>query len=224
MFRRSLIPFVALALLGVGTNAQTQTAFFPNDTTINYAVPVDALVGYTNQDDFDVSRNPSSPTVNLIEGGSIYNYLSVRNSSTVNMSEGSINGNLYTFESSIVNISGGIVASKTFAFGSSIINWSGGSINTVNVNEILLLRESSVLNVFGRGLVAILIDSSSNDSRYSLSGTLLDGTILMNKKFDISIGMGARFNLINAVPAPGSLFTALIGMVPGVLLLRRRRK
>ena len=35
---------------------------------------------------------------------------------------------------------------------------------------------------------------------------------------------GLTFDTLRVVPAPGSLITALIGIVPGVMLLRRRRK
>ncbi len=58
---------------------------------------------------------------------------------------------------------------------------------------------------------------------YALHGRLLDGTTLEGTYIETSFS--GSFNLNNtSVPAPGSLVTALIGVVPGVWLLRQRRK
>ncbi len=201
MLRRLLVSVSAFAVIGTAPMAQAQTyTFFPNDATINYAVPGYGIVGYANQGDYFNGTNPTSPTVNLITGGSV-SYLYAYTSSTVNMSGGSVGVFLYAFNSSTVNLSGGSVVRDVIAY------------------------DSSLLNIFGTGLTASLIDSGAlggGYSRYFLSGTLLDGTVLTNQNLYIQNGTGARFTLTN-VPAPGSLVTALMGIVPGVFVLRRRK-
>lgn len=260
MLRRSLLSISALALLGTGSFAQAQTTYFPSNATINYAVSGNARVGYANQADYNNRINPTSPTVNLISGGSISS-LYAYNSSSVNMSNGSgvntvqandtstvnINGGsvqvfLHAFNFSMVTISGGSVGGSLSAFNSSTVTMSGGSFlggfgdylearnnSTVtmsggNIPGNLYAVESGVLNFFGWDLVASLFNPNENGfSRYLLSGKLRDGTVLTNKDLYVQNGSNAHFTL-NNVPAPGSLMVALIGVVPGVLLLRRRRK
>jgi len=218
MLRRFFVPLVALALMGVAPFAHAQSAFFPNNATINYAIPQNAVVGYANQNDYSNGTNPTSPIIYLIEGGSIGNILIVRNSSTVNLSGGSIGGNLSAYNTSTVNISGGSVGNNLVALDSSTVNVSGSSFGN------LFAENAGVFNIFGRDLVAQLKSTNFfGSTRYSLSGTLVDGTVMSNKNLLIQNGTGARFTL-NNVPAPGSLMTALIGVIPGVLLLRRRRK
>ena len=176
-----------------------------------------------------------SSTVN-ISGGRV-NDLFAFDSNTVNVSGGYVSYNLYASGSSLLNMGGGTVGDLyPTSFGT--VNLSGGTVqrslnanmfSTVNVSGgsvdgNLYAHDSSLLNFFGHGLVASLIDPNPGGlSRYSLSGTLLDGTVWTNKNLYIANGKGARFTL-NNVPAPGSLVTALIGVVPGVMLLRRRRK
>ena len=205
MFRCSLVSIAAITLISVAPIAYAQYTFFPNDATINYAINTYSnYVGYANISDITATprKNPTSPTINFVTGGSIGGFLDAYNSSTVNVSGGSI----------------GSIGSDLHAYDSSTVNVSGGSIS-----GDLWVNGAAVLNIFGRGLVAPFVYPGGSHSVYSLSGTLLDGTIVTNKYLYIQNGSSARFTL-NNVPAPGSLVTALIGVVPGVLMLRRRRK
>ena len=214
-------------LLGVAPIAHAQTTYFPNDYTISDAVPGAAVVGFANQNDLHNRTNPTSPTVSLINGGSVL-YLLAYNSSTVNVSGGSVGGDLYAFDSSTVNVSGGSINGALDASNSSTVNLSGGS-----GGRSLFAQDSSVLNIFGHNLVAPLMDPNyilfgTSYSRYYLSGTLLDGTVLTNKALVTQNGTGAGFTLTNldnnAVPEPGSLALLVggVGVLP-LLALRRRR-
>ena len=202
----SLGTFGVSALLGTANAAHAQNTFFPNDTTINYSVNATySYVGFASQNDYNNNANPTSPTVNLINSGSISGNFIANNSSTINVSGGSIGIGLYARDSSTVNLSGG------------------------SVGGFLLADYSGVLNIFGRGLVTSLVSTNSNGgqfSLYQLSGALVDGTVLTSKDLYIQNGSSASFHLFNttATPAPSSVLVVLLGAVPLVGVLRRRRR
>ena len=294
-----LAAFSALALLSAVVSTAHAQFFFPNDDTINYTLPHNTYVGYASQNDLYNRISPTSPTFNLISGGSIAGFLEAYNSSTVNLitgasvgsvvsaydsskvniSGGSVGAGLYATSSSTVNIRGGSIRYRLEARGSSKVNISGGSIGDTlhaydysivtmsggssghslnahdssrltmsggsiigglfassfgtvdlsggSVSGELVIRDSGALNIFGRGLVALLVDPNyfGSYSLYSLSGKLLDGTVLTNKDLYIQNGTDARFTLTEVVPEPGSLalLVGCIGVLP-LLVLRRRRK
>ncbi len=254
MLRRLLVSVSALAVIGTAPMAHAQSyTHFTVDTTIDYAVPTrNAVVGYA-LGEYGYYYIPSSPTVSLVPGGSVNGSFEVYNSSTVNISGGSVGG-LDTHNSSTVNISGGSVGgldtegSETinisggvvrllYTLQSSTVNLSGGSIlgsvdatdlNTINISGgsiggSLFAFRSSVFNFYGSGLTAPLVDPNYGSfSRYSLSGTLLDGTVLTDKNLFISNNGGSAHFTLNNVPEPGAL-ALLMGIVPGVMLLRRRK-
>ena len=250
MFRRSLLSISALALISVAPFAQAQTyTFFPNDATINAAVNTNnTIIGYASGT-FDANYNPhftspSSPNVGIVSGANIQERLYSFNSSTVTMSDGHIGYLAVTKDSSTMTIGGGSV-DYLFAQDSSHVNLTGGNIGTeihVENNSVVNIRGGVVgqglyafgylntggtFNIYGKNLSAKLINSAYNTyyTQYALSGTLQDGTAYSNLNLIVQNGTGARFNLFNSttVPAPGSLVTALIGVVPGVLVLRRRK-
>lgn len=277
MLRRVLTSVSTLAVIGIAPLAHAQTyAFFPNNTTINYAVNRDyAIVGYASGDINNGFQTPSSPTVNVVSGGSVGVPLRAYNSSRVNMSDGSFSGYLFAYNFSTINMSGGNVFDSLIAFDSSTMSLSGGSVgyfldargsstmnmsggnvggslfaadfstmnvsggsggnnlyaadsSRVNVSGGMVASDlyafgSSSLNFFGRGLMAPLINPNAfGFSLYSLSGTLLDGTVWTNKNLLIQNGIGARFTL-NNVPEPGVLGLLTGGIVSGMMLLRRRK-
>ncbi len=169
-----------------------------------------------------------------LSGGSVRGSLSAADNSTVKMSGGSVGERLEATNSAIISLSGGSVGGILQAATNSTVNLSGGSIN-----GYFQISNSGTLNVFGTGLAALLVDPSfsfdPNDpflprySQYDLSGTLSDGTVLVNKELDVQNGTGARFLLFNtpaAVPEPGSLalFVGLCASGAGVFTRRRSRK
>lgn len=173
-------------------------------------------------------------TVSINGGGINYNLYASGNSE-VNVRDGNI-GFLNSSRNSMINISGGNINGLS-ANNFSIVNLSGGEINDLDAsgNSIVNIRggiihynvsadQNSLLNIFGQGLTAPLVDSNfaNSLSLYSLSGTLLDGTVLANKNLFIRNGTGARFTLTN-VPEPGSLLIGCASVL-SLLVLRRRRR
>ena len=113
-------------LLTLTGRAAHADAYFPSDATINYTVNGSAYVGYANQTDRSQGANPTSPIVSLVSGGSIPGGLTAYNSSTVNVSGGSVS-DLIAYNSSTVNVSSGSV-SNLYAEDSSTVNMYSGSI------------------------------------------------------------------------------------------------
>ena len=206
MYTRSTLRFAsafaacaAVSLATLTSAAHAQNNFFPTNATLDSSNKVtgDAFVGY------DAGFvNATSPTVNLVSGGSVSGYLDADNSSIVNMSSGSVGSSLVAFDSSTINLSGG------------------------SVGNTLQAGNSGTINLFGTGQTTTLVNANNSGySQYSLSGTLSDGTVLVNKTLYVQNGTGARFTLNNAaaVPEPGS-----VALLPGLTtvganLLRKRR-
>jgi hypothetical protein len=162
-------------------------------------------------------------TIN-ISGGNVGGDVDVQSASTVNFSGGTIGDDIVTHDNTTVNMSGGTVDQDLLINGSSTFNFSGGT-----VGDDIFVQDSSLLNVFGMGLGSVLIDPNFEGfySEYTLSGHLLDNTVLADRIIFVQNGSGARFTLNNsssAVPEPGTL-AFLMGTVcgGGGLLLRRKR-
>ncbi len=220
MFKHSFAMSV-LAVIGIAPLAQAQYTFFPNDATINYAINTTfTIVGYASRDMNGNYQTPSSPRVKIVSGSNLVSLLNTWNSSIVDIDAGLLNAGVFVRDSSTINMNSGAVNDSINALNSSIVNLSGGHIKFG-----LYAENSSTINIFGSNLSTTLVNNNYRNaySQYALSGTLRDGTVLTNQNLNIRNGTTARFTL-NNVPAPGSLVTALIGVVPGVLMRRRRRK
>ncbi len=198
-FRHAILP-AAFLLLGLAHTANAQDAYFANNATINYTVNGTAYVGYANQADLNNGTNPTSPTVALVTGGSIGGYLDARNSSTINVSSGSIASSLIASESNTVNVSGGSIGGGLYAY------------------------DSGTINLFGVGLKAVLTNPNYGDySKYTLMGSLNDGTSVNGKFLYLSNGSNARFTLNNPPPPKPRQVTPFVGLVGAGLLLGKRR-
>ena len=238
-FIQCLAVLGALTLLSVAPIAHAQTyTFFPDDATINSAVNTDyAIVGYASGNVDSGFGGASSPTVAFSTSGNAFD-LNAYNASTVNVSGGNVDDNLYAYDSSTINMNGGN-AVYVNAFDSSTLNVRGGNIrnllaasgsSTVNmrggsIDGDLRANDNSVFNFSGSGLVAPVSDMNDPTgfyTLYSLSGTLRDGTVLTNQNLYVQNRTGARFTLSN-VPAPSSLLIGGVGVLP-LLVLRRRRR
>lgn len=242
----------ALVLLGTANAANAQTyTFLPNDAMINSAVNTNnTVVGYASGT-FDANynphfTNPSSPKVSIVSGGNIQERLYSFNSSAVTMNGGhigylavakdnstiAIGGGsvdyLFAQDSSHINLTGGNIGVEVHADNSSVVNIRGGVIGQ-GLYAFGLGGTGGTLNIYGANLTATLINPAYNTyySQYAFSGTLQDGTVYNNRNLVIQNGTAASFHLIPtavSTPAPSSVLVVLLGAVPLVGVLRRRRK
>ncbi len=134
--------------------------------------------------------------------------------------------------SSIVDVSGGDIGQAS-AYNLGILNVRGG----IYADRIIAAFGGTV-NVYGTDLSATLLDPNftgigSSYSRYALSGTLGDGSVLTNHDLlirndqpgDGSVGPSS-FNLISTAtaPEPGSRALLWTGLLPvAAVFLQRRR-
>ena len=184
--------FCGLLFALCGSVARAQ--YFPNNATINYPINA-AVIGYANASDYNHGVNGLSPTVALVNGGSVATSLQVYNHSVVNMSGGSVLSSLQAYDASIINMSGGIVTSNLYANNVSVVNLSGGSIGGA-----LYAYNSASFNLFGVGLSSKLTDRAANlglYSQYTLSGKLADGTVITGKLVYLRNQDSANFTLVN---------------------------
>ena len=111
----------------------------------------------------------------------------------------------------------GSIGGYLWGSGHSTVNVSGGTISDYVQADV-----NCNFNLYGSNLTLTNPTPYFTGVRYTLQGTLRDGHVLNTFAYRYD---AAQFILHNSVvPAPGSLLTALIGVVPGVMLLRRRRK
>ncbi len=191
---------VITAALGTASVAHAQVTFFPDNATIASAISGNVSIGYANQTDLDNGLNGTSPTVNLVAGGSVNGFTKAYNSSVFSMSSGS--------------------AARIVGYNNSILNISGGTFINVAITN------AAVLNLYGSGLSDTPDGFSPSGAVFVLSGVLSDGTDISGLKAYVG-SPNAQINFINspaATPEPGSI-ALLVGMASvGVGLLRKRRK
>jgi hypothetical protein len=127
--------------------------------------------------------------------------------------------------SCIVNITGGTVTGDISAFNEGILNFYGGTFGGT-----LRAAEGGTINIYGSGLVSSLLNPNAGNgySLYALSGMLEDGTVLTHADLRVrndGVTYGhSSFNLINATPEPGGLALLLGSGACSISVLRIRRK
>ena len=226
--RRALSPLLGLAALAaLGPAARPADATQLNfDTTINYAINSDVFVGSSDSN----GDPPFSPTVNLVSGGSIDGIVQINTASVFNMRGGSISDELWSFDTSTVNVSGGSVGSFVGAiepyhinsslttYNHSAFNISGGTFG--QSNGVTFLDETTgQFNFIGRGLSFApdpggkTIDGGTD---YTLTGLLQDGHSITGDVIEVA-GGAAMFTLTNAAPVPEASTAVPLGL--GMLCL-----
>jgi len=126
--------------------------------------------------------------------------------------------------SCVVTVTGGNLG-ETDAFNAGILNLRGGQLNGV-----LRAAFGGTINIYGHNLDATLIDPNYGgwSSRYSLSGTLADGTVLSDYR-DFFVGNDgvyyghSSFQLHN-VPGPSAAVMLVSGLYTGILRRNRKRR
>lgn len=152
----------------------------------------------------------NSATVDMT-GGDILS-LDLLNSSTADISDGSITQGLLAWNDSTVNITGGTVGWGIDASDSSTVNLYGGVIS-----DWLYATDDSVVNIYGYGFS---YDSEAGGwNGGQLSGYWLDDTPFTIDLLDNIAVDSTYYDHVNLVPEPCSLI--LIG-VGGVLVRRKR--
>jgi hypothetical protein len=182
-------------------------------------------------------------TTIIMSGGRVAGDLVAEDGSTVFLSDGRVEGYLFGFETSEIVMTGGSVVGLAVISSTATLRWSGGTIDgelppaspgSLVPNglpddalvaaggaptAVILMHDSSTLNIIGNDLDAMLIDPNyqENFSLYQLSGKLADGTAVNDAFFAIQNGTGASYQLL-PVPEPAAI-TLLLAMP--VLLLPR---
>src|SRR5258705_6888503 len=129
-----------------------------------------------------------------VRGGSIgvsplHGHLEAQANATLNLSGGTVGGDLLGFENSTINMSGGTVFGRGIFQGNSKFNFSGGKILggifqppalRAAANEVLNITafDNATINIQGVDLLVTLIEPNhqGTSSLYQLSGLLADGT------------------------------------------------
>ncbi len=160
------------------------------------------------QDFSGALRAHDSSTVN-IEGGSV-EILQAWDFSTVNFSDGHLDGKFEAYDFSTLNVSGGENDWHLVAYDSSVVHLSGGDID----ND-LYAYDSSTIHIYG-------YDLDITDER--LTGILADRLYDLDKGAYSRGDPGGRFVLHN-IPEPSTLVGLLsIGAVALLAFARRRRE
>ncbi len=152
MAQQSVKSILFLSVLARPAPPAQADTYFPTDTTINYAVSGNAIIGE------DGMGGNTSPTVDLVTGGSIDNDLFVDNSSVLNISGGSVGIALIANDSSSVNVSAGTVGGNISFSSTGTLDVSNGNIGIIYANNgttnisggtISFLDYSSTVNLYG---------------------------------------------------------------------------
>jgi hypothetical protein len=187
-----VMALITLVLLSINErNAFAQDTYFPTDATIATSITNNAIVGYANAANFNNGTNGTSPTVALINGGSIGGYLYVGNSSMVNVSGGSIGSFLYGFNSSMIDVSGGTIGASVTGNDNSLISVAGG-----NIQYEVYANNNSTINVSGGTIGDSLFAQDS--STINVSGGAIGGSLYVTDSGTLNLfGMGLSSSLID---------------------------
>ena len=144
-------------------------------------------------------------------GGDILS-LDMLNSSTADISGGSITQGLYAWNNSTVNMTDGTIGWNLDASDSSTVNLYGGEIT-----DWLYATDDTVVNIYGYGFSYDPDAGGWNGGQ--LTGFWLDDTPFTIDMLDNIAVDSTYYDHVNLVPEPGSL----IMICGGCLFLRKRK-
>ena len=190
--------------------------YYGVDTTISKPITglTGVYIGYKSQSDYAASKNPSSPNVSLIQGGSVGGSVNVFNGSSFTMSAGSIgsastpstrlnayntcriniNGgsivnDVYTHDSSMMTLSAGVINGTVFAGDGSALTMTGGAIGVAS---------SPYSQISGTGGASISVrggkifgDLASSNGSVTLSGGSVSGLLIASGSSSVTYSGGA---------------------------------
>ena len=223
-----VVGLTILAAFGLAARpAAAQVTYLPNNTTINYAISQDTYIGEST------TNTHTSPTVNLVKGGSVDGDLQAYNFSLLNVNGGTIFNNLYAIGGSTVNLSGGTVGLYLFANNASTVNVSGGTVgrylyatnvSTVDVSGGTFGQFQGVnfvdstagqFNFIGTGLSYApdptgLMPPGLTGTDYTLTGLLQNGQSVTGDVIEVT--NGANLFTFNATAVPEASTASLLGL------------
>ncbi len=198
---KSLIAISAGLLMSVLSFANAQV-FVANDTTFNYPVYNDVIIGYASQSDFDNRANSTSPTINLVPGGYLWLDVSLYNRSTLKLNDGTVDGTLTAYDNSAIVQTGGTVSDLMFCTDNSRIFIAGGhsgnlviasgdsqiTMTAGQINSALVALDRSVVNLSGGSVPQInaLEESQINVYGNDLSKTLVNPNISGTSQYTLT--------------------------------------
>ncbi len=174
--RRTNLLLIGLALCAGVVASQpvaAQDQYYPVNATINSVVYGYARVGYANQSDYLNGLNGTSPTVSLVAGSYVEQYLYTFNSSVLNIAGPTSGSMVIPVDNSTVNLSSGVVADIEAVDGSTL-NVTGGSVSYYTRAE-----NSASVNVSGGQLNGNGLNAE-NSSHASVTGGTVAGIIAQN--------------------------------------------
>ena len=242
----------AFALLGATNAANAQNTYFPNDAIINYAVSGDAEIGLSSSSGALTSPtvavvpngsiggtlNAFNSSYVTVSGGVISSAVQAFGNSHVTVSGGSIGSYVYSEGTATLTVTGGsfgnvVPTNGELQFtGHSSITWSGGSFRGQGFDGINVFDQTTGAVVFIGSNLAVanarpenrFVSFAGPGTDYDLSGTLQDGTNLAGRVLFVQNGATFPTFRTASTPAPSSAIVLMLGAVPLVGVLRRRRK
>ena len=169
-----------------------------------------------------------------VSGGNVGGFFQLQTGTQLDVTDGQLES-FGVFSDSTANISGGVVTRFPDIFSSGTVNISGGNIFAVRVfsgGEVNFFGTEFFLD--GQEIDLNLNEETVIDTRnVTLTGSLADGSLIetsLNTTFGgffsdnpdgAAVGATVTVTRVSAVPEPGSVILATIGLLP--LLLRRKK-
>jgi hypothetical protein len=169
-----------------------------------------------------------SPTVEVVEGGSIGGFAYVRDASHLIVSGGEIDGLTRVFDNATLTLSGGSIAPRAVwyqaADPSGVIRIEDSGTVNLRGGEFfgkISQADDSVVNIYGRNFIVNgeLPNGTTTHSGVRVRGEYADGT-----HFDIPVGRDSTSAQVFLFTVPEPNCVCLVALATSVALKRRRIK
>jgi hypothetical protein len=163
---------IAFALIALATPASAETSYITGNSTLNFALESDIVVGYGSQEDLDNRTNGTNPFVTITGGANISGLLTAFNSSTLMMNGGNIDGGINLADTASMTMSGGTINNTLAAMSTSQVTMSGGS-----VAHTLFALENSTITFTGGDVGSLFASNGVIHYKGGLVNTNLYSTV-----------------------------------------------